>query len=142
MHNGCTKFYYQSKVWTKLTMYLFFKEFNRLYNDTNYFIVVDGESKEYVKTVHVNSGLNELLNNGVQLIVVVGKFGNLVSTTSRRISEAFIKKEKWKSREYRYTDIPDTVEENTIVYVYGWFGLWNDDLCSTDRAKTACKSLI
>lgn len=95
-----------------------------------------------MKTVHVNSGLNELLNNGVQLIVVVGKFGNLVSTTSRRISEAFIKKEKWKSREYRYTDIPDTVEENTIVYVYGWFGLWNDDLCSADRAKTVCKSLI
>lgn len=55
-----------------------------------YFIVVDEESKEYVITVHVNSGLNELLNNGVQLIVVVGKFGNLVSTTSRRISEAFV----------------------------------------------------
>lgn len=26
--------------------------------------------------------------------------------------------------------------------VYGWFGIWNDDLCSVDRAKTACQSLI
>lgn len=95
-----------------------------------------------METIHVNSGLNELSNNEVRLIVVVGKFGNSVSSTSRRISEAFRKQEKWKSREYRYTDIPDTEEENTIMYVYGWFGLWNDDLCSADRAKKACKTLI
>lgn len=28
------------------------------------------------------------------------------------------------------------------MFVYGWFGLWNDDLCSVDMAKTACQSLI
>lgn len=78
----------------------------------------------------------------VKSIIVVGKFGNSVSSTSRRISEGFQNEMNWASLECRYTDIPDTVEENTIMFVYGWFGMWNDDLCSVDKAKTACQSLI
>lgn len=42
----------------------------------------------------------------------------------------------------RYTEIPDTVKEKTVVLVYGWFGIWNDDLCSLERAKQACQSLL
>lgn len=78
----------------------------------------------------------------VKSIIVVGKFGNSVSSTSRRIFEGFQNKKGWTSLECRYTDIPDTVEKNTIMFVYGWFGMWNDDLCSLDKAKTACQSLI
>lgn len=75
-------------------------------------------------------------------IIVVGKFGNSVSSTSRRISKGFQNKNGWASLECRYTDIPNTVEENTIMFVYGWFGMWNDDLCSLVKAKTAYQSLV
>lgn len=71
----------------------------------------------------------------------MGKFGNSVSSTSRRISMEFLKRVNWTSLECRYTDIPTSVDENTIMYIYGWFGLWNDDLCSVNKAKIACQSL-
>lgn len=53
----------------------------------------------------------------------------------------FQKRINWKSLECRYTDIPTSVDEDTIMYIYGWFGLWNDDFCSENKAKTACQSL-
>lgn len=81
-------------------------------------------------------------DSDVKSIIVVGKFGNSVSSTSRRISEGFQTKKGWASLECRYTDIPNTVEENTIMFVYGWFGMWNDDLCSLVKAKTAYQSLV
>lgn len=103
--------------------------------------IVEGGSEEVVKKNYVKRGLSKLLKKEVRLIVVIGTFGNSVFTTSRRISEAFKIIENWESRECRYTDIPNTVAENTILFVYGWFGMWNDDLCSVGRAETACKSL-
>lgn len=105
-------------------------------------LIPDGVNEEIVKNTDVISGFNELKNKEVRSIVVVGKFGSSVFSTSRRISERFKLEEKWESMECRYTDIPDTIGENTIMYVYGWFGMWNDDLCSAGRAEMACKSLI
>lgn len=104
--------------------------------------IVDEVPEEIVKRKHVIDGFQKLLNKTVRSIVVVGKIGNSVFSTSRLISETFSKKEKWQSRECRYTDIPKTVEKNTILYIYGWFGMWNDDLCSESRVELACKSLI
>lgn len=105
-----------------------------------------------MKKNYVKRGLSKLLKEEVRLIVVIGTFGNSVFTTSRSISEAFKNIENlesgrytdipsWECRECRYTDIPKDVAENTILFVYGWFGMWNDDLCSVGRAETACKSL-
>lgn len=99
-------------------------------------------SDEIVMEHYVASGIELLSKYEVRSIVVVGKFGNSVASTCRRISKAFKDTMNWKSLECRYTDIPDKVGEDTIVYVYGWFGLWNDDLCSADKAKTACQALI
>lgn len=83
-----------------------------------------------------------LLRDEVRSIVIVGKFGNSVSSTSRRISKTFQEIMNWKSHECRYTEIPQTVDENTVIFVYGWFGLWNDDHCALDKVKKACQSLI
>lgn len=83
-----------------------------------------------------------LSKDKVRSIVVVGKLGNSVLSTSQRILMKFQERMDWNSLECRYTDIPSSVDENTIVFVYGWFGLWNDDLCSVGKVKTACKSLI
>ncbi|XP_062614756.1 uncharacterized protein LOC134281862 [Saccostrea cucullata] len=90
----------------------------------------------------VHNGLKALSRKDGKSLFVHGKFGNSVSSTSRLILEKFIENNvEWKSLECRYTDIPDNVEENTIMFVYGWFGLWNDDPCSVDRVKKACQDL-
>lgn len=95
-----------------------------------------------MKEDNVKNGISLLLKDEVRSIAVVGKFGNPVSSTSRSISKKFQERKKWNTIEYRYTDIPETVEENTIVFVHGWFGMWNDDLCSVDKVKIACRSLV
>lgn len=100
------------------------------------------KSNEIVKEQNVHHGIALLSRQKVRSIVVVGKFGNSVASTSRRILKKFQKRRNWKSHECRYTDIPDIVEENTIMFVYGWFGMWNDDLCSVHRVIGACQSLI
>lgn len=104
--------------------------------------VSDQISYKIVKEKNVDNGICLLSRNKVRSIVVVGKFGNSVTSTSRRILKKFQKKRNWNSHECRYTDIPNNVEEDTIMFVYGWFGMWNDDLCSVDRVRMACQSLI
>lgn len=95
-----------------------------------------------MKEHNVVHGIDMLSKDKVRSIVVVGKLGNSVLSTSQRILMKFQERMDWNSLECRYTDIPSSVDENTIVFVYGWFGLWNDDLCSVGKVKTACKSLI
>lgn len=99
-------------------------------------------SYKFVKEQNIIDETALLLRDEVRSIVVVGKYGNSVSTTSRRISETIKKTMDWISLECRYTDIPISVDEKTIMYIYGWFGLWNDDFCSVDKANNAFQSLI
>lgn len=100
-----------------------------------------GGSDEHLKEA-ISIGIELLLRSKVKSIVVLGKWGSGVSSTSCSISEGFRKWNNWDILYCRYTEIPDTINEKTIVCVYGWFGIWNDDLCSVDEAKTACLSLI
>lgn len=95
-----------------------------------------------MKEQNVHHGITLLSRQKVRSIVVVGKFGNSIASTSRGILKKFQKKRNWNSHECRYTDIPNNVKENTNMFVYGWFGMWNDDLCSVDRVRMACQSLI
>lgn len=89
----------------------------------------------------VRKGLKTLLKDEVKSIVVIGVIGNSVTTTSRFILKKFAKCMNWKQKEYVYNEVPNEVEDKTIMLVYGWFGLWNDDLCSFKTAQTACKTL-
>lgn len=77
---------------------------------------------EIVKEQNVHHGIALLSRQKVRSIVVVGKFGNSVASTSRRILKKFQKRRNWKSHECRNTDIPDIIEEITILFVYEWFG--------------------
>ena len=97
--------------------------------------------KEFVKGEHVKNGVAALEKKNVRSLAVLGKFGNSVSSTSRHILSEYAKQKKWKSHLCRFIDIPDTVEENTILFVYGWFGFLNDDLCSTVTVQRACHRL-
>lgn len=99
-------------------------------------------SKEIVKENPISIGFNKLLNIEVRSIVVVGKYGNSIHCTSRLILKTFTYSKGWRSLECRYTDIPTNLEEKTVLYIYGWFGMLNDDLCSVGKVKMACLSLI
>ena len=48
---------------------------------------------------------------------------------------------KWESKQCQFPDVPTSVNDKTVVFVYGWFGLWHDDLCSKDDAKVVCEKL-
>ena len=89
----------------------------------------------------VKDGVSTLLKEEVKSLVVEGKMGTSVFSTSSWILEECAKKLKWNFKRYRYTNLPNTVEDKTILLVYGWFGIWNDNLCSIDAVKTACSCL-
>ena len=48
---------------------------------------------------------------------------------------------QWKSKEYQFPEVPTYVENKTIIFLYGWFGSWHDDLCSHDDAMDGCAKL-
>lgn len=98
-------------------------------------------SAEIVKDT-IYDGASYLLATNVKSVVVLGRLGKGVSSTSYSIFNKFNTWKKWEILDCRYTEIPDTVKEKTVVLVYGWFGIWNDDLCSLERAKQACQSLL
>ncbi|XP_048752248.2 uncharacterized protein LOC125663875 [Ostrea edulis] len=104
-------------------------------------LIQEGINMPVVKMRYVLNGMAALSREGEKSIVVLGRFGNAVSSTSRRILESFAKQKEWTPMEFRYTDIPCTVEENTIMFVYGWFGFWNDDPCSIEKVRKACREL-
>lgn len=90
-----------------------------------------------------STGISLLLRADVKSVFVQGKIGSGVSSTSYSISEGLKKlKTNWEILDCRYTELPNTVSEKTILFVHGWFGIWNDDLCSVGNAKEACRSLI
>ncbi|XP_078336199.1 uncharacterized protein LOC111138215 isoform X2 [Crassostrea virginica] len=101
-----------------------------------------GLPDEVVTQEHVLNGLSSLeKRENVRSITVPGKFGNSVSSKSRLILQKYAERREWKSHQCRFTDIPDKVEENTIIFLYGWFGFLKDDLCSTVGEQTACQKV-
>ena len=65
----------------------------------------------------------------------------MVNSTVRGILKLYEIETQWKFELYQFPEIPHTIQEKTIVFAYGWFGLWNDDLCSVNAAKTVCGNL-
>lgn len=89
----------------------------------------------------VREGVKKLGEKGVKCIVVIGGIGNMVNSTVHDILKLYEIETQWKSELYQFTEIPDTIQRKTTVFAYGWFGLWNDDLCSVNVAKTVCGNL-
>ena len=82
-----------------------------------------------------------LLEKDINSLFITGQYGNSVFATSSSILKKFAKKKQWKAQQFIYTDVPESVETETIIKVYGWFGTWNDDLCSLETVKTVCQKL-
>lgn len=94
-----------------------------------------------MKQADVLNGLTTLMKDDVKSILVLGTFGSSVSSTSRGILEKYAKHKKWKPFQYRYDSLPGEIDEERVLFVYGWFGYWNDDLCSSDNVEKACNFL-
>lgn len=102
------------------------------------FFILGKNIVEIARVEKVNEGKRQLLNEDVRCMVIFGEFGNSVSSTSRFILTECTKEwTDWKCEQYKYTDVPESVTDKTMLYVHGWFGSWNDDLCSLDEANEA-----
>lgn len=104
-----------------------------------YLELVIGGLDEIVKEV-ILIGIQLLLRIKVKFMVVLGKFGSGVYSILCSIFERFreLKLNKWEILNCCYIEILDIVNEKIIVFVYGWFGIWNDDLCLVDKVKMVC----
>lgn len=85
---------------------------------------------------------NKLLNIEVRLIVVVGNYGNFIYCIFCFILKIFIYLKGWWLLECWYMDILINLEEKIVLYIYGWFGMLNDDFCLVGKVKMVCLFLI
>ncbi|XP_056008884.1 uncharacterized protein LOC125661998 isoform X2 [Ostrea edulis] len=86
-------------------------------------------SRQTKETKDIINGTTALKSE--RIIYVVGNLGNSVSTVGKGIVEAFAKKHNMDHIYSNYLDISEDFDfsPNTIYFVDGWFGLWNDNPC-------------
>lgn len=79
----------------------------------------------------------ELHNSNV--ILIHGTLGNGVSKTGKEATEVFIQKHSdWEYQWINYDDCSDTAPaEKTIIFVDGWFGIWNENPCKVNDVEKA-----
>ena len=47
-----------------------------------------------------------------------------------------------ESKQFQFPDVPTTVDNKTIIFVYEWFGLWNDNFCFRNEAKEKLTQIL
>ena len=83
-----------------------------------------------------------LSKKDVNFVIVTGEMDLFMVSKARDVLKICAKDLEKKPKEYLFPKVPSTVKENTLIFIYGWFGLLNDDLCSLDTAENVCKTLI
>lgn len=96
----------------------------------------DDEKNETVE------GVLQVLHNS-NVILIHGTLGNGVSKTGKEATEKFIQKHSdWEYQWINYDDCPDTPPaEKTIIFVDGWFGIWNENPCKVNDVEKALQKL-
>ena len=88
----------------------------------------------------VKQGISVLKKHDTLLIT--GKLGSALTSTAESIMKKFINSgSKWKFRIHRYQELPVNFDPKTVYFVYGWFGLYNDDPCSVAGVVLACNHM-
>lgn len=89
-------------------------------------------------------GVLQVLDNS-NVILIHGTLGNGVSKTGKEATKVFIKLEDHSDWEYQwinYDDFSDTPPaEKTIIFVDGWFGMWNENPCKVNDVEKALQKL-
>lgn len=85
--------------------------------------------------------LKELRNRNV--ILIHGTLGNGVSKTGKQATKVFIQDHSdWEYQWINYDDCSDTPPaEKTIIFVDGWFGIWNENPCKVNDVEKAFQKL-
>lgn len=85
--------------------------------------------------------LQELQDNNV--ILIRGTLGNGVSKTGKQACKVFIQNHSdWQYHWINYRDCSDTqLAERTIIFVDGWFGIWNENPCEINNVEGALHTL-
>lgn len=92
----------------------------------------------------VENGVNVLKR--LDIVYVLGQLGNSVSTVGKKIADKYAKMHtSSKTAVYlNYLDIYADFKfsDNTVYFVDGWFGLWNDNPCERSQVVENMKSIL
>ncbi|XP_061196557.1 uncharacterized protein LOC133204829 [Saccostrea echinata] len=96
--------------------------------------------REVVKAHHVMEGMAVLKKH--DSLLITGKLGTAVTSTADSIMNEFARKnDGWKTKHCKYQELPVRFDPKTIYFVYGWFGLWNDNPCDLPAVILAFNTL-
>lgn len=90
----------------------------------------------------VENGVNVL--ERLNILYVLGQLGNSVSTLGKKITVKYAKTHASKVRFLNYLDLSADYKfsDNTVYFVDGWFGLWNDNPCERSLVVENLKSIL
>ncbi|XP_065934603.1 uncharacterized protein [Magallana gigas] len=88
----------------------------------------------------VENGVNVLKR--LNILYVLGQLGNSVSTVGKRIADKYANTHTSKVRHLNYLDLDNKFSDNTVYFVDGWFGLWNDNPCERSLVEENLKSIL
>lgn len=81
----------------------------------------------------IANGVNVLKRSDI--LYIIGQLGNSVSTLGKDIAKKYKEDFKMEIEELHYLDLSANLKDNTVYFVDGWCGLWNDNLCERDLVK-------
>lgn len=89
------------------------------------------------------TGIDEDVKNGCDvletndIVYVVGLLGNSVSTVGKEIARKHAQKNKMSVVYLNYLELSTNFRfsDNTVYFIDGWFGLWNDNPCERESVK-------
>lgn len=90
----------------------------------------------------VENGVNVL--ERLNILYVLGQLGNSVSTVGKEIADKYANTHTSEVRHLNYLDLSTDYEfsDNTVYFVDGWFGLWNDNPCERSLVEENLKSIL
>lgn len=95
------------------------------------------------KKLKDKTGIDEDVKNGCDvletndIVYVVGLLGNSVSTVGKEIACKHAQKNKMSVVYLNYLELSTNFRfsDNTVYFIDGWFGLWNDNPCERESVK-------
>lgn len=102
----------------------------------DHLLLKDKENNDAVKGV-----LQELKNNNI--ILICGKLGDGVSKTGKTVVTHFLEEHRdWEHQFLNYRDcLNSPLTDGKIIFVDGWFGLWNENPCDITYVRDNLEAL-
>lgn len=102
------------------------------------------------KKLKDKTGIDEDVRNGCDvletndIVYVVGLLGNSVSTVGKEIACKHAHKNKMSVVYLNYLELSTKFgfSNNTVYFIDGWFGLWNDNPCERESVKESLRLIF